>query len=110
MGIAYQTPEEYFLNEAAHPYARDFDPSTYLDPASSAPTDTSKSKLAQRLGDDHTKSGIALIAMENKNPLDIVLFCGSPGSGKSTFYWQNLRRLGYERVNQDQLKSVNRPL
>ena len=41
-----------------------------------------------------------------KHPLDIILFCGSPGVGKSTFYWKYLKRLGYERVNQDILKTV----
>lgn len=40
------------------------------------------------------------------NDQDIVLFCGSPGAGKSTFYWKYLEPLGYERVNQDTLKTV----
>lgn len=44
--------------------------------------------------------------MERKNALDVVLLCGSPGSGKSSFYWKSLKPLGYERVNQDILKSV----
>lgn len=39
--------------------------------------------------------------------LDIILFCGSPGAGKSTFYWRQLQPLGYGRVNQDILKSVS---
>lgn len=34
------------------------------------------------------------------------MFCGSPGAGKSTFYWTHLEPLGYERINQDILKSV----
>jgi hypothetical protein len=42
------------------------------------------------------------------NPLDIVLFCGSPGAGKSSFYWRHLQPLGYGRVNQDILKTVSR--
>jgi bifunctional polynucleotide phosphatase/kinase len=43
---------------------------------------------------------------DKKNNLDIVLFCGSPAAGKSTFYWQQLEPLGYARINQDLLKSV----
>lgn len=43
---------------------------------------------------------------EKKNPVDVVLFCGSPGAGKSSFFWRHLKPLGYERVNQDTLKTV----
>ncbi|KAL8912784.1 MAG: hypothetical protein Q9172_007438 [Xanthocarpia lactea] len=46
-------------------------------------------------------------AIEKRNPLDIVIFCGSPASGKSTFYRKHLQPLGYERVNQDTLKTHN---
>lgn len=35
------------------------------------------------------------------------MFCGSPGAGKSTFYWTYLEPLGYTRVNQDILKTVS---
>lgn len=45
-----------------------------------------------------------------RNKQDIVLFCGSPGAGKSTFYWKNLKPLSYERINQDILKSRDRCL
>jgi bifunctional polynucleotide phosphatase/kinase len=45
-----------------------------------------------------------------RNKQDIVMFCGSPGAGKSTFYWENLKPLGYERINQDILKSRDRCL
>jgi bifunctional polynucleotide phosphatase/kinase len=37
--------------------------------------------------------------------MELIIFCGSPGAGKSTFYWQHLQPLGYERVNQDILKT-----
>ena len=43
--------------------------------------------------------------IEKQNTQDIVIFCGSPGAGKSTFVWDKLQPLGYERVNQDILKS-----
>lgn len=45
-----------------------------------------------------------------QNPLELVIFCGSPGSGKSTYYWNTLEPLDYERVNQDTLKSVLLPV
>ena len=44
-----------------------------------------------------------------RNDQDIVLFCGSPGAGKSTFYWTHLQPLKYERINQDILKTVSSP-
>ena len=37
----------------------------------------------------------------------MVILCGSPGAGKSTFYRRNLAPLGYSRVNQDTLKTVS---
>ena len=42
-----------------------------------------------------------------ENELDLVILCGSPGVGKSTFFWNELSPLGYERVNQDILKTVS---
>jgi bifunctional polynucleotide phosphatase/kinase len=50
------------------------------------------------------RSQIASFA--RKHPLELVIFCGSPGSGKSTYFWKILEPLGYERVNQDNLGSV----
>jgi bifunctional polynucleotide phosphatase/kinase len=41
------------------------------------------------------------------SPQELVIFCGSPGAGKSTFFWDVLQPLGYERVNQDILKTVS---
>lgn len=38
----------------------------------------------------------------------MVIYCGSPACGKSTFYWKHLKHLLYERVNQDILKSRDR--
>ncbi|KAL8681688.1 MAG: hypothetical protein Q9186_002205 [Xanthomendoza sp. 1 TL-2023] len=88
LGIGFKTPEEFFLHEPPHPFARDFEPATYLSVAKSTSLDTSP------------------IVMEKQNALDIVMFCGSPASGKSTFYRKHLQPLGYERVNQDTLKTV----
>ena len=87
VGIGFKTPEEFFLNESAKPFIRSFDPSTYLETEVTSQTDVSP------------------VLFSKKNDLDIVLFCGSPGAGKSTFYWQHMQPLGYERVNQDILKS-----
>ena len=92
IGIKYESPEEFFLGEAPRPFARSFDPARYLDrtiaESSTSATDTTPISFAKR------------------NKLDLVLFVGSPGAGKSTFYWDHLLPLGYERVNQDTLRTV----
>ena len=84
VGIAYQTPEEFFLGQKPRDFTRDFDlakfPFMNTDLTETAPL------------------------FEKKNGKDIVLFCGPPGAGKSTFYWRYLKPLGYERVNQYILK------
>lgn len=54
----------------------------------------------------HNSVLLVPLLFTKKNPLDIVILCGSPGAGKSTFYWKHLKPLGYERINQDILKTV----
>ncbi|KAK2625111.1 hypothetical protein QTJ16_005480 [Diplocarpon rosae] len=83
VGLKFFTPEEYFLGEAPRPFTRRFDPTEYLE--------KSGAEVPERY--------------EKKNACDIVLFCGSPGAGKSTFYWKHLESLGYTRINQDILKT-----
>jgi bifunctional polynucleotide phosphatase/kinase len=85
VGVQYQTPEEFFLGEPSRDFRREFDLEKY-------PFD---STADQERND---------IVFEKGNDLDIVLFCGPPGGGKSTFYWNYLKPMGYERVNQDILK------
>ncbi|TVY82457.1 Bifunctional polynucleotide phosphatase/kinase [Lachnellula suecica] len=83
VGIKFQTPEEFFLQEPPRPFTRTLEPSDYL-PDSAAEATTPFTK---------------------KQDLDVVILCGSPGAGKSTFYWKQLEPLGYARVNQDILKT-----
>ncbi|KAL1849115.1 DNA kinase/phosphatase Pnk1 [Diaporthe australafricana] len=83
--IKYQTPEEFFLGEQPREFLRDFDVSSY--------PSTNHHDEAED------------VVFERKNDTDIVLFCGPPGAGKSTFFWRYLKPLGYARVNQDTLKS-----
>ncbi|KAI8634465.1 DNA kinase/phosphatase Pnk1 [Xylariaceae sp. FL1651] len=86
LGITYKTPEEFFLGEPPREFKRDFDIVTY--PYS-----------------DNSDNAKEEVLFEKTNKQDIVLFCGPPGAGKSTFYWKYLKPLGYERINQDTLKS-----
>ncbi|TKX22891.1 hypothetical protein C1H76_4926 [Elsinoe australis] len=92
IGIPYMTPEEYFLHEEPRPWIRTFDPSKYLSTINDSQTDTSP------------------ITFTKRNDLDLVLFVGSPGAGKSSFFRRHLEPLGYHRVNQDTLGSRDRCL
>ncbi|ROV92187.1 hypothetical protein VMCG_09317 [Cytospora schulzeri] len=91
LGITYKTPEEFFLGEEPRAFVRDFDVSAWT--FSSEAVDS---------GDTPD------VLFAKKNDKDIVLFCGPPGAGKSTFYWKYLKPSGYERVNQDLLKSKDK--
>ncbi|KAJ6440651.1 bifunctional polynucleotide phosphatase/kinase [Purpureocillium lavendulum] len=85
VGIDYKTPEEFFLGHKPRNFQRDFDlanfPYHQEAPPSAAPI------------------------LEKTNDKDVVIFCGPPGAGKSTFFWNHLKPLGYERINQDTLKT-----
>ncbi|KAF2764933.1 PNK3P-domain-containing protein [Teratosphaeria nubilosa] len=87
VAIQFHTPEEFFLGEAVKPFVRGFEPAAYIDVPVTSETDRTP------------------ILFTKKHEVELVLFCGSPGAGKSTFYWYTLQPLGYERVNQDILKS-----
>lgn len=89
VGISFHTPEEYFLQEEPRPFTREFDPTVFLQDAAALETAASAFPTSS----------------SKANPLEIVLLCGSPGSGKSSFYWRVFQPLGYGRVNQDILKS-----
>lgn len=105
--IAFETPEEFFLDQPPEPFAREFEPEHFLEQESPPSGEKQQGNVyapgvKSSLNPDPTATTFV-----KRNPLDLVIFCGSPGAGKSTFYWENLKPLGYERVNQDILKSVS---
>ncbi|KAJ5670298.1 Polynucleotide kinase 3 phosphatase [Penicillium maclennaniae] len=102
-GLKYHTPEEFFLRAGPRSDKRHFQ-SQILRGNGSRGTPyvahieqqcTSVRKLTCNLGAKFTR----------KHSLELVIFCGSPGAGKSSYYWNNMEPLGYERVNQDILKT-----
>jgi bifunctional polynucleotide phosphatase/kinase len=117
VGIRFHTPEEYFLQEEVKPFVRSFDPAVYLQESSGKSISATCACMFRHAS--HTRSetqsntDISLQgapAFSKKNDLDIVILCGSPGAGKSSFYWRHLQPLGYARVNQDILKTVSVPI
>jgi bifunctional polynucleotide phosphatase/kinase len=92
IGIHFYTPEEYFLDAEPEPFTREFEPKEFL----RNPFDEAQVRATN-----------ADIQYKKINSQDVVLHCGSPGAGKSTFFWKKLGPQGYERVNQDILKTVS---
>ncbi|KAF7715498.1 Uncharacterized protein PECH_007022 [Penicillium ucsense] len=87
-GMAFKTPEEFFLGQEPPQDAGIFNPARFIEADSGSEVSLQSTPSFIR-----------------KHPLDLVIFCGSPAAGKSTFFWNNLEPLGYERVNQDILGS-----
>lgn len=83
IGLPFKTPEAYF-GVCDEELVTIFDPTAYT-----------KAENSKSLPNAFTR----------KHPLELVIFCGSPASGKSTYFRNNLEPLGYERVNQDILKT-----
>ncbi|CAK7206598.1 DNA kinase/phosphatase Pnk1 [Sporothrix eucalyptigena] len=81
VGVRFETPEEYFLGESPREFVRGFD-----------------------LG-EHPFAEAASPTFIKSDGQEMVVFCGPPGAGKSTFFRTHLEPLGFERVNQDTLKS-----
>lgn len=88
IGIPFRTPEEFFLGLETESYSRAFEPKVFL-------------QMAPNILD------LASLFVA-KGAQELVIFVGSPGAGKSSFFWKELQPLGYERVNQDQLKTRDR--
>ncbi|CCX05942.1 Similar to Bifunctional polynucleotide phosphatase/kinase; acc. no. O13911 [Pyronema omphalodes CBS 100304] len=84
VGIKFHTPEEFFLGEAAQEMSHRFDPENYI---------------------ADKESGGDKLLFAPKAEKELVMFVGPPAAGKSTFFRKNLEPLGYERVNQDTLKT-----
>jgi len=104
IGIKFQTPEEFFLNEEEKVFTRAFDPVLHLNTVTVSNQDQ---RGEHKLISNRSMLKSMVTGFSRRNDLDLVLLCGSPASGKSTFYWKYLAPLGYERVNQDTLKTVS---
>lgn len=88
LGIGFYSPEEYFLGETARDFTHSFKPADHLIEDSSPTTPLSSDP-----------------PFDPSTEQEILVFCGSPGAGKSTFFRRYLQPLGYGRVNQDLLKT-----
>ncbi|TGZ80341.1 polynucleotide kinase 3'-phosphatase [Ascodesmis nigricans] len=85
IGIHFWTPEEFFLGETGREKVHPWSPAQHI--ADSEKLTSSPTPFAP------------------KKDQEIIVFVGSPGAGKSTFFHRYLEPKGYVRVNQDLLKS-----
>ena len=94
--VAYYTPEEYFLGDRPAKFLMGaFNPRDYLP--------------ATRLDSEPETNEIKVVPAVLPSPEpDVIVFVGSPASGKSTFFRQHLEPMGYVRINQDTLKTRDR--
>ena len=76
--LAFHTPQEFFLGEAAKDFELSFDPTTYA-----------------------SKAGEPRCAFERLHKLEVIVLVGSPAAGKSTFVEKFLSPMGYDRVNRE---------
>ncbi|EFX06234.1 diphosphomevalonate decarboxylase [Grosmannia clavigera kw1407] len=89
VSIAFHTPDEYFNGEAPRPFARSFDPKAHPFAADGTAGTNGFAQAAAR---------------------ELLVFCGPPAAGKSSFFRDCLDPLGYQRVNQDTLKTKEKCL
>ncbi|KAK6524295.1 hypothetical protein TWF694_005948 [Orbilia ellipsospora] len=85
IGVKFLTPEEYFLGADPEPFEFDINP-----------VSIPRSTLSPGFKKEH--------------PVELVLLCGRPAAGKSTLTTKYLEPMGYERVNQDILKTKDKCL
>ncbi|GAA5938592.1 polynucleotide 3'-phosphatase [Sporobolomyces koalae] len=93
-GLPFLTPEEYFKGApASQDYVLGgFDPKAY-DHSQPLFTPTSRPLLPHRTSEF------------DDDPIEVVIFVGSPGAGKSSFFQKHFAPRGYVHINQDTLKT-----
>ncbi|CAO1359038.1 unnamed protein product [Diamesa serratosioi] len=88
LGLTFYTPEEHFLKAKTMAWNRPpFDPTTIEDSLSLLEPSSAKLK---------------------SKDLELIIMVGFPGSGKSYFSKEFLKKEGYEIINNDTLKSVQK--
>ena len=81
IGVKFQTPEEFFLKADTEPYDHVFEPEQYLGAAATVGS----------IASGQAEIAISVPFVKNSKQ-ELVIFCGSPGAGKSTFYWDGKSR------------------
>jgi bifunctional polynucleotide phosphatase/kinase len=95
IGISFHTPEMFFKGEKETLPEFEFDPKSLKIP---------NQTLFKGIKSADEKSKL------KGTQVEMIIFIGSPGSGKSTFYHTYLKPNGYIHVNQDTLKNAQKCL
>ncbi|UZJ56614.1 hypothetical protein CBS101457_005934 [Exobasidium rhododendri] len=90
VGLPFLTPEEYYLAEKPRPHKL-----KGYRPTKNDLHDTEEPRAVP-----------SNFFSTSSSPLDIVLFVGPPGAGKTTFYKEHFSSRDYKWINQDTLKSA----
>ncbi|KAH8116055.1 PNK3P-domain-containing protein [Phellopilus nigrolimitatus] len=90
LNLQFYTPEEYFLHQAPEVYTLQGSHVSSL-----LPTEIPRI----------TPTSSPILPMASKKQAEIVIFVGSPASGKTTYYESVFLPAGYVHVNQDKLGS-----
>jgi bifunctional polynucleotide phosphatase/kinase len=117
--VPFFTPEEYFLGDKPADYILGaFNPLDYISTPTIPSSDTTISLDTPDTTIPPDTSDTSTVIVTMPIPVapiirppeipDVVLFVGSPASGKSTFFREHLAPIGYERINQDTLKTRDR--
>jgi bifunctional polynucleotide phosphatase/kinase len=84
-GVEFFTPEEFFFKEEPAPFELGFDPDDFLNACMKL------EKVDRGYMGEHLP--------------EIIVFVGSPASGKTSFAQRHLLKANYTHINQDALKS-----
>jgi bifunctional polynucleotide phosphatase/kinase len=72
------------------------------------PSKSDNTFIATKIGSNQQFKDINQLLSSYSGKLHVIIFCGLPASGKSSFYSNHLERLGYSYVSRDQLKTMDK--
>lgn len=114
VALGFHTPEEYFLGHAPAKFSwGGIDPTAIRPVTGASATPAAAAAAAGAAGAKTSASASSAAAFSQQTgpyhdvtgSLEVVLFCGLPAAGKSTFARTHFLPHGYAHVNQDTLKT-----
>ncbi|CAG2161897.1 unnamed protein product [Oppiella nova] len=106
-GIPFLTPERFLTDVKPKIVSSDtsycgFDISVFR------PKKCDNNFIATQFGSDKQYRNISDLLANYSSKLHVIIFCGLPASGKSSFYTNYLQKFGYIYISRDELKTMER--